>query len=160
MKTTPSGNWFARFLPGETKAYAHQWFFTAACIYAVLIIPLAMLARYGSGPAALAIPTGHAFEMLFGLAPALIAGYLLGPMPARRLAWYLGLWLLARMAGLIAPFAWPTLLFNALFALLLARQLLPRLWAAKKWRNRSLVPLIGLICASTVAIILAGRLDD
>lgn len=160
MKTTPSGNWFARFLPGETKAYAHQWFFTAACIYAVLIIPLAMLARYGSGPAALAIPTGHAFEMLFGLAPALIAGYLLGPMPARRLAWYLGLWLLARMAGLIAPFAWPTLLFNALFVLLLARQLLPRLWAAKKWRNRSLVPLIGLICASTVAIILAGRLDD
>src|SRR5690606_5055871 len=59
-------------LPGETKAHAHQWFFTAACIHAALMIPLAILARYGYGPAALATPTGHAFEMLFGFAPALI----------------------------------------------------------------------------------------
>lgn len=160
MNTIQPGNLFARIFPGTTKAYAHQWFFTAACIYAILIIPLTLLARYGFGPAVLSVPTGHAFEMLFGFAPALIAGYLLGPMPARRLAWYLGFWLLARIAGLIAPFAWAALLFNALFALLLARQLLPRLWAAKKWRNRSLVPLIGLICVSTVAIILAARLDS
>lgn len=159
MNTEQSAKGFSRYLPGETKAYAHQWFFTAACIYAVLIIPLAILARHGFGPAALALPAGHAFEMLFGLAPALIAGYLLGPMPARRLSWFLGCWLLARIAGLIAPFAWFTLVFNALFVMLLARQLLPRLWAAKKWRNRSLVPLLGLICATTVAVILAGRFD-
>ncbi|MBC6962696.1 MAG: NnrS family protein, partial [Nitrosomonas sp.] len=114
----------------------------------------------GFGPAVLSVPTGHAFEMLFGLAPALIAGYLLGPMPARRLVWFLCFWLLARIAGLIAPFAWPALVFNALFVILFARQLLPRLWAAKKWRNRSLVPLLGLICAITIAVILAGRLDE
>lgn len=160
MNTAQSGNGSSRYLPGETKAYAHRWFFTAACIYAALIIPLTLLARQGFGPAVLSVPTGHAFEMLFGLAPALIAGYLLGPMPARRLVWFLCFWLLARIAGLIAPFAWPALVFNALFVILFARQLLPRLWAAKKWRNRSLVPLLGLICAITIAVILAGRLDE
>ncbi len=138
--TTSPGNLFSRLLPGEAKAYAHQWFFTAACIHALLIIPLTILARYGYGPVILVMPTGHAFEMLFGLIPALIAGYLLGPMPARRLAWFMGFWLLARTADLTAPFTWSALIFNALFVTLLARQLLPRLWAAKKWRNRSLVP--------------------
>lgn len=107
----------------------------------------------------LVIPTGHAFEMLFGLAPALIAGYLLGPMPARRLAWFMGFWLLARTADLTAPFTWSALIFNALFVTLLARQLLPRLWAAKKWRNRSLVPLLGVIFALAVASILASQLN-
>lgn len=160
MNTAQSGNGSSRYLPGETRAYAHRWFFTAACIYAALIIPLTLLARHGFGPTVLSVPTGHAFEMLFGLAPALIAGYLLGPMPARRLVWFLCFWLLARIAGLIAPFAWPALVFNALFVILFARQLLPRLWAAKKWRNRSLVPLLGLICAITIAVILAGRLDE
>lgn len=160
MNTAQSGNGFTRYLSGKTKAYAHRWFFTAACIYATLIIPLTLLARLGFGPTVLSVPTGHAFEMLFGLAPALIAGYLLGPMPAKRLAWFLCFWLLARIAGLIAPFSWPALVFNALFVILLAGQLLPRLWAAKKWRNRSLVPLLGLICAVTVAVILAGRFNE
>lgn len=157
--TTSPGNLFSRLLPGEAKAYAHQWFFTAACIHALLIIPLTILARYGYGPVILVIPTGHAFEMLFGLAPALIAGYLLGPMPARRLAWFMGFWLLARTADLTAPFTWSALIFNALFVTLLARQLLPRLWAAKKWRNRSLVPLLGVIFALAVASILASQLN-
>lgn len=97
--------------------------------------------------------------MLFGLTPALIAGYLLGPMPARRMAWFMGFWLLARTGDLLAPFAWSALIFNALFVILLARQLLPRLWAAKKWRNRSLVPLLGVIFTLTVAAMLAGQLN-
>jgi uncharacterized protein involved in response to NO len=159
MSIAQLGMLFKRFLPGETKAYAHQWFFMAACMHAILIIPLTILARYGYGPVVLLTPTGHAFEMLFGLAPALIAGYLLGPMPARCLTWFLGFWLLARITDLIASFAWPALVCNALFAILLAWRLLPRLWAAKKWRNRSLVPLLAVICALTVAIILAGQFN-
>ena len=159
INTAPSGNGSPRRLSGETKVYAHRWFFIAACIYAVLMIPLTLLARQGFGPAILSVPTGHAFEMLFGFIPALIAGYLLGPMPAKKLVWFLCFWLLARIAGLIAPFSWLALVFNALFVILFARQLLPRLWAAKKWRNRSLVPLLGLICAMTVAVILAGQFD-
>ncbi|SDY47472.1 NnrS family protein [Nitrosomonas sp. Nm58] len=145
-------NTFLPWLPNETKAYAHQWFFMAACVYAILMVPLAMLARHGYGPEALAAPTGHAFEMLFGFALALIAGYLLGPMPARRLAFFLFFWLLARVMGLIALANWLTLISNAMFVTLLAWHLLPRLWVAKKWRNRMLVPLLGLICAITIVI--------
>lgn len=114
-----------------TKTYAHAWFFTAACLYALLMVPLAMLARHGYGPAALATPTGHAFEMLFGFAPTLIAGYLLGPMPRRRLVLFLFLWLLARIMGLIALAGWLTVVSNAVFVALLAWHLLPRLWVAK-----------------------------
>ncbi len=123
------------------------------------MVPLAMLARHGYGPAALAAPTGHAFEMLFGFALALIAGYLLGPMPRRRLVLFLFFWLLARVTGLIPSADWLALISNAIFVALLARHLLPRLWVAKKWRNRTLVPLLGLICTMTVAIALIGQLD-
>ncbi|MBX3640515.1 MAG: NnrS family protein [Nitrosomonas sp.] len=142
-----------------TKTYAHTWFFTAACLYALLMVPLAMLARHGYGPAALATPTGHAFEMLFGFAPALIAGYLLGPMPRRRLVLFLFFWLLARIMGLIALAGWLTVVSNAVFVALLAWHLLPRLWVAKKWRNRTLVPLLGLICAMTIVIAWIGQFD-
>lgn len=145
-------NAFLPWLPKETKAYAHQWFFIAACVYAILMVPLAMLARHGYGPEALAAPTGHAFEMLFGFALALIAGYLLGPMSARRLALFLFFWLLARIMGMVALANWLTLISNAVFVTLLAWQLLPRLWVAKKWRNRMLVPLLGLICMMTIVI--------
>ena len=149
-----------RWLPGETKVHAHQWFFMAACVYAVLMVPLAMLARHGYGPEVLAAPTTHAFEMLFGFALALIAGYLLGPMPAWRLALFMLFWLLARITGLIADAGWFALLSNAVFVVMLARQMLPRLWVAKKWRNRTLAPLIGLICIVSIAIILLAQLGD
>ncbi len=152
-------NVFLRYLPGETKAYAHQWFFIAACVYAVLMVPLAMLARQGYGPAVLAMPTGHAFEMLFGFALALVAGYLLGPMPARRLAWFMVFWLLARATALITSVTWLMLISNAVFVTLLAQHLLPRLWVAKKWRNRTLVPLLGLICVFAVVITVASLFD-
>ena len=117
-----------------------------------------MLARHNYGPAVLAMPTGHAFEMLFGFALALIAGYLLGPMPRRQLVLFLFFWLLARLTGLIAPDTWLVLACNAVFAMLLAWRLLPRLWVAKKWRNRMLVPLLGLICAFTFFTALLDQL--
>lgn len=151
---------FLKEVSAEAKAYAHPWFFTLACVYAILIVPLTMLARHGYGPAALAAPSGHAFEMLFGFALALIAGYLLGPLPMRRLALLLFFWLLARVMGLIEPANWLTLASNTVFVTLLAWHLLPRLWVAKKWRNRTLVPLLGLICAMTIAIVLVGQLDN
>lgn len=136
----------------EAKVYAHQWFFLAACGYAILIIPLTIMARHGYGPTILATPTNHAFEMLFGFALALIAGYLLGPMPRRQLILLLFFWLLARLTGLADMGTWLVLVSNAVFAILLARQLLPRLWVAKKWRNRILAPLIGLLCILSITI--------
>jgi uncharacterized protein involved in response to NO len=61
--------------------------------------------------------------------------------------------------GLVDPASWPTLITNAVFVTLFAWHLLPRLWVAKKWRNRTLVPLLGLICTITIATILMNQLD-
>ncbi|HBV21983.1 MAG TPA: NnrS family protein, partial [Nitrosomonas sp.] len=52
---------------------------------------------------------------------------------------------------------WLVLASNAVFAMLLARQLLPRLWVAKKWRNRVLAPLLGLICMLSITISLISQ---
>lgn len=120
-------------------------------------MPLTILARHGYGPAILAVPANHAFEMLFGFALALIAGYLLGPMSRRQLALFLFFWLLARLTGLTNMAVWLVLASNAVFAVLLARQLLPRLWVAKKWRNRILAPLLGLICMLGITISLISQ---
>ena len=64
------------------------------------------------------------------------------------------------MLGVIAIADWLALISNAVFVALLAWHLLPRLWVAKKWRNRTLVPLLGLICSLTVVIALIGQFDD
>lgn len=146
----------------QKKIPAHQWFFIAACVYALLIIPLTLLARAGIGVVTLGIPGMHAYEMLFGYALALIAGYLLGPMPLWHLLLLLGLWIVARvsmLAMLPGDWAWLSLASNSAFALMLAWRLLPRLWVAKKWRNRLLAPLLGLICAAAAVTGLASQLS-
>ncbi len=146
----------------QKKVHAHQWFFIAACVYALLIIPMTLLARAGIGFITLGIPGMHASEMLFGYALALIAGYLLGPMPVWHLLLLLSLWVMARvstLAMLPSDWAWLSLASNSAFALMLAWRLLPRLWVAKKWRNRLLAPLLGLICAATAVTNLASQLS-
>jgi uncharacterized protein involved in response to NO len=86
---------------------------------------------------------------------AVIAGYLLGPQPFRRLVLLSGLWLVGRIGGRVGPLAWPALLADAAFALLLAALVVPRFRAAKKWRNRMLSPLLGLLCLLAVATLAA-----
>ncbi len=81
-------------------------FLPAATAYAIFILPasvFAMLWFAGAFPA-LASATGHAHEMLFGLALATVAGdQQLGPMPRPRLALLGGLWVIARAMFLSAP---------------------------------------------------------
>src|SRR5665647_2278095 len=63
-------------------------FFPMATVYAIFVLPasvLAMLGLTGTFPA-LASTTGHAHEMLFGFALAVVAGNQLGPIPMPRLA--------------------------------------------------------------------------
>lgn len=146
----------------QQKFHAHQWFFMAASVYALLIIPMTIAARVGFAPAILAIPVVHAYEMLFGYALALVAGYLLGPVPVWYLLPLLGLWLVARVSALVmltGHWEWLGLASNGGFAVLLAWRLLPRLWVAKKWRNRLLAPLLGLICALTIVAGWVGKIQ-
>lgn len=130
---------------------AWSLFFPLAALHAALAVPLSLAAMRGGLPV-LATPAAHGRELLFGFALAVIAGYLLGPLPSRRLSLLAGLWLVGRLAGLAG---YPALLADAVFALLLAAWVVPRFLAAKKWRNRLLSPLLGLLCLLAVASLAA-----
>lgn len=142
--------------PPKTPAW--RVFFPLAALHAAVMVPLSLLAFYHGAPLGLIdSPAAHGRELLFGFALAVIAGYLLGPLPPRRLWGLVALWLVARGGGLVWPEALPVLLADGLFAVLLAWRLVPRFLAAKKWRNRVLSPLLGLLCLIAVAS-LVGRL--
>jgi uncharacterized protein involved in response to NO len=133
-------------------------FFPMATVYAIFVLPasvFAMLGLTGAFPA-LASTTGHAHEMLFGFALAVVAGNQLGPIPMLRLALLAGLWVIARATFLCAPQSIAATAANIAFAALLAAQLAPRLFgAAKKWRNQALPLVLTAICASDIAFQLA-----
>ncbi|WP_302139864.1 NnrS family protein [Halomonas alkalicola] len=135
--------------PGRTASTvpAWRWLFPLAALHAALLVPLSLLSLYHLQEVPLlASPAAHGRELLFGFALAVIAGYLLGPLPPRRLRLLVGLWLLARLGGLVWPGALPVILADAGFVLFVAWHLVPRFIAAKKWRNRVLSPLLGLLC--------------
>ncbi len=135
--------------------FANAWFFPAAALYAALILPYSVLALLGLLPAlpGLATSAGHAHEMLFGFALAVIAGYLLGPQPLRFTLALLGCWALARLGFLLGPGSWLALASAGAFAAGLAWKVLPRfLGAAKKWRNQTVAPVVaGLGLLSAIA---------
>lgn len=137
------------------KIPAQIVFFPAASMYAALLVPLSLWAMYYDP---LLLPgldsgLGHAQELLFGFALAVIAGYLLGPLPPRRLTLVFLLWLVARLGYLLAPDSFLAPLAGSGFVLLLAINVVPRFRAAKKWRNRLLAPLLLLICLLAVTLL-------
>ena len=135
-------------------------FFPAATIYALLILPASVLAMTGHLAAlpGLASPTGHAHEMLFGFALAVVAGNQLGPSAVPRLAALFTLWALARTTFLVAPQSSAATAANVAFAALLAAQLAPRLLGtAKKLRNQALPLVLIAICAASAAFHLVAR---
>ena len=133
-------------------------FFPAAAAYAIFVLPASVLALTGMTSAfpALAFATGHAHEMLFGFALAVVAGNQLGPIAPRRLVLLLGLWVLARATFLSAPQSIAASAANVAFAALLGAHLAPRLFgAAKKLRNQALPLVLTAICVSAIALQIA-----
>ncbi|QIB50768.1 NnrS family protein [Pseudomonas sp. OIL-1] len=128
-------------------------FFPVATAYGAFILPWSVLAQFGilAAPPGLVGSLGHAHEMLFGFAIAVVAGYVLGPQPRRWLGTMLSLWLAARVAFLGWPASYLSALANILFAAVLAYKVVPRFAGAKKWRNKTLAPiLLGLCVAAAV----------
>jgi uncharacterized protein involved in response to NO len=144
-----------RAQPPARRVPGHRWFFPAATLYAILVVPASVAAMLGviSIAPGLASPAGHAHEMLFGFALAVVAGNQLGPRTRRDLALLVGSWLLARVAFVSAPGSVAAIATNVLFPALLAWRVAPRLVAsAKKWRNQALPAALLAICASAVAL--------
>lgn len=137
------------------KVSAQSLFFPAACIQAAITVVLTVLSYQIQSEWLMPfIGIGHAHEMLFGFSLALIAGYTLGQIEPRWLWSLFGLWLFARIgywldpAGIIGQWSSP------LFALVLAWKIVPRFFAAKKWRNRMISPLLLAICSVPLAWLL------
>ena len=141
---------------------AYSVFFPAAALHAALILPLSLWSLLGARPylPGLGSSLGHAQELLFGFALAVISGYLLGPQPPRRLLLLLGLWLLARVTHVFTP-GLPAALPNAAFALTLAALTAPKFMrAAKKWRNHVIGPLLLGLCGLAALSPLAAELGS
>ena len=141
---------------------AHKLFFPAAAFYAAFILPASMAAMSGwiAGLPGLALPVGHAHEMIFGFGLAAVAGNQLGPVGRGTLAALFAMWLAARVSFVIAPGWMGTAGANAAFAGLLALQVVPRLVApVRKLRNRALPLAVASLCAAAIAMqgaLLAG----
>lgn len=147
--------------PGQ-RLPAWHWLFPLAAVHAALMVPLSLLSLYYQFDRLpqLASPTGHARELVFGFALSLIAGYLLGPLPRQQLAGLVMLWMVGRLGVMAAPLMHFATLADGLFAVWVAYLLVPRFMAAKKWRNRILSPLLGLICLLGVVTLTWRYLGD
>lgn len=140
--------------------FANALFFPAAVLYALLIIPLWIAGQLGWIPPlpGLQNPAGHAHEIVFGYAMAVMAGYLMGPQPLRISLPLLIAWLLARIDFLWLPGSWIAALPALIFAAGTAWIVVPRFSsAAKKWRNRMVAPLVATLMLATA---LAGPMTS
>lgn len=129
------------------KIQARSWLFPLASLYAMLVLPLSVLSILGNIQwlPGLATPHAHAHELILGVAFLVICGYLLGAIPRSRLLWLVGLWLLARIGFWMLSFHPLPALFSAGAAALLAWQVVPAFWRAKKWQNRSVASIVLLV---------------
>lgn len=132
---------------------AEKVFFPAAALYAAAAVPASVYGMLSGTPLVpgFAAPAGHAHELLFGFALAVVAGYLINRVTAPRLAGLFLLWLLARVTYLLLPGSVPALLANVAFAAMLVGLVVPQfLKGAKKWRNQAIAPLLIGLCAAPV----------
>lgn len=155
-------------------AYGFRPFFFVAGVHgaAALLLWLAIQVDSLSAPGHWPGATWHGHEMLFGYAPAVLAGFLLtavpnwiGVPPVRRsaLAALVALWLAGRAAVALAGHL-PVLavtIIDAAFLPALMVALLPPIIASKQWRNVIFVIPLSALTATNLALhfSVAGELD-
>lgn len=112
----------------------------------------------------------HAHEMIFGFALAALCGFLLTATPewtdtpprtGRYLGLLLGLWVLGRLAMIMAGVLpiWIVVGINALVLPLLAFWTLPALWGERRKRHRSLIAFILGLGLAQIAVYSGWILD-
>lgn len=140
-------------------------FYVGGALLAALIVPLWVAMFLGQLPLTPAVPPllWHAHEMLFGFAVAIIVGFLLTAgkawtgLATPRGAWLGGLavlWLAARVASLLGPYALYAVLDMALLPLV-AAILLTLLLRARNYRNLPLALILALLASANLVFHLA-----
>lgn len=135
------------------KKPASYYLFPLAAAYAALILPWSILALLTGlpAPAGLYSVFGHAHELLVGYAMLVVAGYLLGPITARKVLLLITVWLLARIGSLWFPGSLLAGSGALAVAGLTAAWIVPRFTrSAKKWRNKTTAPLLIILCGLLV----------
>lgn len=138
---------------GARRLAAEQVFFPAAAAYGLVAVPLSvhgMLSGHALLPGFAGV-SGHAHELLFGFALAVVAGFLITRTSVARLGALFALWLAARAGFLAFPGSIAAVTANVLFAAMLATQVSPQfLKSAKKLRNKALAPLLIALCCAAI----------
>jgi uncharacterized protein involved in response to NO len=141
-------------------------FYVGGALLAALIVPLWVAMFLGQLPLTPAVPPllWHAHEMLFGFAVAIIVGFLLTAgkawtgLATPRGAWLGGLavlWLAARVASVLGPYALYAVLDLALLPLV-AAILLTLLLRARNYRNLPLALILALLASANLVFHLAA----
>ncbi|QXL83916.1 NnrS family protein [Comamonas sp. NLF-1-9] len=138
-----------------------SYWFVLAALYGALVLPWSVLGQIGLLPAPAALHTGlgHAHEMLFGFALAVVAGYTLKPGTLGRSALLLLAWALARLAFLLAPASRVAFGLNGLFVTGLALLVAPTYLRASKWSNRSVALILTGLALAALAFHLASKVQ-
>lgn len=150
-----------RAVQGARRLAAEQAFFPAAAAYGLVAVPLSvhgMLSDRAMLPGFASVP-GHAHELLFGFALAVVAGFLITRISAARLGGLFVLWLVARASFLAFPGSIAAVTANAVFAVVLASLVSPQfLKSAKKLRNKALAPLLIVLCLAAIVFQLGAAM--
>lgn len=128
---------------------ADRLFFPAAALYGAVAVPLSVHGLLGGRPTVpgFAMVAGHAHELLFGFALAVVTGFLVTRASTIQLSSLFGLWLVARAAFLLFPGSTAALAVNLAYGALLASLVVPKLMKrAKKLRNQAFGPVVLAIC--------------
>lgn len=116
-----------------------------------MLVPAWLVARE-LAPGRLGTGHWHAYELLFGYALAVVAGFLIPKTSRWARRWLLGVWLAARTAAVVAPFGAAHAGAAALFAISVAALAAPRLLRAPTTlRNRWPGPLVVALCTTAAA---------
>ncbi len=144
----------ARTPKRRARLHAERVFFPAAAAYGAIAVPLSvhgMLTGNAAAPG-LGSVAGHAHELLFGYALAVVAGFLVTQASPQQIGALFGLWLLARAAFITSPGSAVALSANVAFAALLVALVAPQfIKGAKKLRNRAIAPILIALCLAALA---------
>lgn len=146
-------------------SYGFRPFFLLAGLFATAAIPIMLAFDHGGdgAPGAWLLGAWHGHEMIFGYAAAVLAAFLLTAVPnwtgaeatrGRRLGMLVGLWVIGRLAMLLAGHLPPVAVAAAdgLFLLAVMATIGPPLLGAEQRRNAVLLVPIGLLFLANLTI--------
>lgn len=136
----------------KQKVFIQPAFFISACVLAIVGPALFLASLSGALPSISISPQTHATSMLFGFISALITGYLGGKQKSALAYFIITIWVIGRICEIILGEHWLTYCLYLAYGFVIICLIVPKFKNAKKWRNRSIMPLLCLIASFPFAL--------